>query len=175
MNVIDFTDSRKRTERAVSTTTKIPLLENVLTITLRTDAPAFLGICSDGLRSNTSIVGGEFHGPQFQGVVLPGGSDFFIENSGDVAHLNARFTLRTDLGELINVINKGVLILDETAQQEIQDGVWPVTAGHYECTCTPRFQVAMGPNDWLERSAFIGKIEYIYANETLLNIYRIKY
>ncbi|MFJ4143632.1 DUF3237 domain-containing protein [Pseudomonas sp. NPDC089734] len=173
MNIIDFADPRKKTTRAVSVM-RAPLLEKVLTITLRTDAATFLGICSDGLRSNTSILGGEFYGQQFQGVVLPGGSDFFVENSGDVAYLNARFTLRTDLGELINVINKGVLVLDEVGQREIQDGVWPVTKGHYECTCTPRFQVGIGPNDWLERSAFIGKIEYICANEVLINVYRIK-
>ncbi|KPC39556.1 Uncharacterized protein AC509_1527 [Pseudomonas amygdali pv. morsprunorum] len=35
-------------------------------------------------------------------------------------------------------------------------------------------QVSLGPNEWLEKSAFIGKTEYIQDNETLISFYRMK-
>jgi len=174
MNIIDFKKPRSTSNREVATI-KAPALQKVLTVILRTDAPTLMGICSDGLRSNSSILGGEFHGEDVRGSVLPGGSDLFVELSGELAFFNARFTLRTQLGELINVENRGVLLMDEIGQDQLQSGVWPITEGHYQCTCTPQFQVSLGPNDWLEKSAFIGKVEYVYPNETLINFYRIKF
>ncbi|WP_122588926.1 DUF3237 family protein, partial [Pseudomonas viridiflava] len=73
------------------------------------------------------------------------------------------------------VENKGVLVMDEVGQDQLQNGVWPISDGHYQCTCTPQFQVPLGPNDWLEKSVFIGKVDYLFYNEKVMNIYRIKY
>ncbi len=174
MNIIDFKKPCKPSVREVAIA-RAPLLEKVLSITLKTDAPTLMGICSDGLRSNSSIIGGEFEGENIRGSVLPGGSDFFVELSSELAYFNARFTLRTRMGELINVESKGVLVMDEVGQEQLQNGVWPISDGHYQCTCTPHFQVPLGPNDWLEKSAFIGKVEYLFYNEKVINIYRIKY
>jgi len=174
VNIIDFKKPRNPSVREVAIA-RAPLLEKVLSITLKTDAPTLMGICSDGLRSNSSIIGGEFEGESIRGSVLPGGSDFFVELSSELAFFNARFTLRTRTGELINVENKGVLVMDEVGQDQLQNGVWPISDGHYQCTCTPQFQVPLGPNDWLEKSAFIGKVDYLFYNEKVMNIYRIKY
>ncbi|MBA1228310.1 DUF3237 domain-containing protein [Pseudomonas viridiflava] len=174
MNIIDFKKPRNPSVRDVQGG-RAPLLEKVLTITLKTDAPTLMGICSDGLRSNSSILGGEFQGENIRGSVLSGGSDFFVELSSELAFFNARFTLRTRLGELINVESSGVLIMDEVGQDELQGGNWPISEGHYQCTCTPKFQVSLGPNDWLEKSVFIGTIEYLFFNEKVMNIYRIRH
>ncbi|CAM3400155.1 polyribonucleotide nucleotidyltransferase [Pseudomonas floridensis] len=174
MNIIDFKKPGSPSIRQVHSA-RAPALEKVLSITLKTDAPTLMGICSDGLRSNSSILGGEFQGQNIRGSVLPGGSDFFVELSSELAFFNARFTLRTRLGELINVESKGVLLMDEEGQSELQNGIWPISEGHYQCTCTPQFQVTLGPNDWLEKSVFIGKVEYLFFNEKIMNIYRIRY
>ncbi|QHF02773.1 DUF3237 family protein [Pseudomonas asturiensis] len=173
MNIIDFKKPRRPSVREARVS-KAPLLEKVLTVVLRTDVPTLMGICSDGLRSNRSILGGEFHGEGVRGCVLPGGSDSFVELSSELAFFNARFTLRTQLGELINVENQGTLLMDEVGQDQLQNGVWPIAEGHYQCTCTPKFQVSLGPNDWLEKSAFIGKVDYLHAHELVINFYRIK-
>ncbi|KAA8694664.1 Uncharacterized protein ALO80_03509 [Pseudomonas caricapapayae] len=172
MNIIDFKKPVKRSFRG--NTAAVPQLEKVLTVTLRTDAPVLLGICSDGLRSNSRILGGEFHGEYFSGSVLAGGSNMLVELSSELAFLDTRFTLITQLGELINIESRGVLLMDEVGQQELQNGIWPISEGHYQCTCTPRFQVSLGPNEWLEKSAFIGRFEYIQGNETLISFYRMK-
>ncbi|KPY26327.1 Uncharacterized protein ALO43_00487 [Pseudomonas tremae] len=172
MNIIDFKQPVKRSHR-VSTAT-VPVLEKVLTVILKTDVPVLMGICSDGLRSNSAILGGEFQGESFSGSVLSGGSNLLVEMSSELAVLDTRFTLRTQMGELINVENRGIMLLDEAGQQELQNGIWPISEGHYQCSCTPRFQVSLGPNEWLEKSAFIGKIEYLYAHEMLISFYRMK-
>ncbi|EKG31253.1 DUF3237 domain-containing protein [Pseudomonas avellanae] len=172
MNIIDFNKPVKRSFRG--NTAPAPVLEKVLTVILKTDVPVLMGICSDGLRSNSAILGGEFQAEYFSGSVLSGGGNVLVELSSELAFLETRFTLITQLGELINVECKGVLLMDEGGQQELQSGVWPISEGHYQCTCTPRFQVSLGPNDWLEKSAFIGKIEYIQRNETLISFYRMR-
>ncbi|RMM93062.1 hypothetical protein ALQ70_04435 [Pseudomonas savastanoi pv. glycinea] len=171
MNIIDFKKPVKRSFRG--NTAVVPQLEKVLTVILKTDVPVLMGICSDGLRSSR-ILGGEFHAEYFSGLVQAGGSSTQVELSSELAFLDTRFTLVTQLGELISVESQGVLLMDEVGQQELQNGVWPISDGHYQCTCTPRFKVSLGPNEWLEKSAFIGKTEYIQDNETLISFYRMK-
>ncbi|KPC28279.1 Uncharacterized protein ABJ99_3436 [Pseudomonas syringae pv. cilantro] len=173
MNIIDFKKPVKSSLRG--NTSAAPVLEKVLTVILKTDVPVLMGICNDGLRSNSLILGGEFRGEFISGTVLSGGSNSLVELSSELAFLDTRFTLITRLGELINVESRGVLCMDEAGQQELQNGIWPISEGHYQCTCTPRFQVSLGPNEWLEKSAFIGKIDHIHANETLISFYRMKF
>ncbi|KTB78349.1 DUF3237 family protein [Pseudomonas syringae] len=172
MNIIDF---KKPAKSALRGHPSAPVLEKVLTVVLKTDVPVLMGICSDGLRSNSMILGGEFRGEFISGSVLSGGSSSLVELSAELIFLDTRFTLITQLGELINVESRGVMLMDEAGQQELQNGIWPISEDHYQCTCTPRFQVSLGANEWLDKSAFIGKIEYIHANETLMSFYRMKF
>ncbi|AKF50756.1 DUF3237 domain-containing protein [Pseudomonas syringae pv. aptata] len=173
MTIIDFNKSVKRSFRGNTATA--PQLEKMLTVILKTDAPVLMGICSDGLRSNSTVLGGEFYGENFSGSVLSGGSNTLVELSSELAFLETRFTLVTQLGEMINVESRGALLVDEMGQHELQNGVWPISEGHYQCTCTPRFQVSLGPNEWLEKSAFIGRFEYLHGNEALISFYRMKF
>ncbi|RML24368.1 hypothetical protein APX70_07540, partial [Pseudomonas syringae pv. maculicola] len=52
--------------------------------------------------------------------MLSGGGNVLVELSSELAFLETRFTLITQLGELINVECKGVLLMDEEGQQELQ-------------------------------------------------------
>ncbi|MFH7359970.1 DUF3237 family protein, partial [Pseudomonas syringae pv. tagetis] len=76
----------------------------------------------DGLRSNSRILGAEFHGEYFSGSVLAGGSYMLVELSSELAFLDTRFTQITQLGELINIESRGVQMMDEGGQQELQNG-----------------------------------------------------
>ena len=69
------------------------------------DAPLDLGDVGKGRRRIVPISGGEFSGPVLRGTVLPGGADWQIMRSDGVAELEARYTLRTDDGALIDVRN----------------------------------------------------------------------
>ncbi len=85
MTIIDFNKSVKRSFRGNTATA--PQLEKMLTVILKTDAPVLMGICSDGLRSNSTVLGGEFYGENFSGSVLSGGSNTLVELSSELAFL----------------------------------------------------------------------------------------
>jgi hypothetical protein len=148
-------------------------LRKVLTLIVRIDKARLLGPCRDGLRSNNTILGGEFHGHDLRGEVLPGGADFFVERGDGIAHLSTRYSLLTDDGTLINLLNDGLLVLDATGQALLQDGCWPLPPQHYRCRCSPRFQVPRGRYEWLEQDLFIGHIEYLEADDLLINVYAL--
>lgn len=69
MNIIDFNKPVKRSFRG--NTAPAPQLEKVLTVILKTDVPVLMGICSDGLRSNSAILGGEFQAEYFSVRCFP--------------------------------------------------------------------------------------------------------
>ena len=77
---------------------------------LRVDlaAPLDFGQTPVGHRRVINIVGGTFSGDGFTGVVLPGGADWQIIRSDGVAMLDARYTLRTDDGALVQVTSQGL-------------------------------------------------------------------
>lgn len=77
---------------------------------LRVDlaAPLDLGHTPAGHRRVINIVGGEFSGERVSGVVLPGGADWQIIRPDGVAVLDARYTLRTDEGALVQVTSQGL-------------------------------------------------------------------
>jgi hypothetical protein len=118
---------------------------------------------------------GHFTGPQLKGTVLPGGVDCFLLRTDGGGDLDARYSLRTDDGVLINIHNVGLLTLSEQGRELEAQGVWPVPSSEYSCTCTPRFQVAAGPLAWLTQSAFIGLVQYPSATEVLIHCYRLPY
>lgn len=130
-----------------------------------------LGRCADGLRSNYRILGGRFEGPQLQGEVLPGGADFFLLRHDGVGDLDARYSLRSDQGELINIHNRGLLLLTERGKQLEADGIWPIPASEYRCTCTPVFQAA-GRLAWLTQDTFIGRVTYPGETRVVIDCYR---
>src|SRR5580704_8030129 len=85
-----------------------PLLEFVMEA-LVTVAPAVdIGATPRGERRIIPITGGMFEGPALRGHVVPGGADWQIVRSDGVTELEARYTLMTDAGGLIYVVNRGI-------------------------------------------------------------------
>lgn len=151
----------------------VPALEWVLTIRALIDAPQNMGASLHGERANYPIIGGEFIGLEVRGEVLPGGADFFAQRPDGVGDLDASYSLRTDRGELINIRNRGLLTLSEHGRQLDAQGIWPLPASDYHCTCAPRFQVPNGRLAWLNRSTFIGTVHYPVADQVVIHCYRI--
>lgn len=151
----------------------IPLLQPVMTITALIAEGEVLGRCVEGFRVNYSIIGGHFSGPLLQGDVLPGGADWFVLRQDGVGDLDARYVLRTQEGVLINIHNTGQLTMTARGRELEAQGIWPIPACEYSCSCTPRFQVAEGPLSWLTQHAFVGWVQYPSANEVLIQLYRL--
>ncbi|HEX8826495.1 MAG TPA: DUF3237 family protein, partial [Xanthobacteraceae bacterium] len=80
----------------------LPKLEFIFAADVTVKAPLELGDVGKGVRRVVPIKGGEFAGPDIRGEVLPG-ADWQILRTDGVAELEARYTLRTDDGALIQV------------------------------------------------------------------------
>jgi hypothetical protein len=82
-----------------------PRLELIFAAQVTVDPPLNFGDVGKGTRRIVPITGGEFSGPKIRGKVLPGGADWQILRGDGVSELEARYTLQTDDGALINVRN----------------------------------------------------------------------
>ena len=151
--------------------TALPSLptEWVLRLTVQCDAPQELGPAGTSTRVNFPIVGGRFEGPGLRGAVLPG-ADFYLQRADDVGVLDARYSLRTDDGVVINVHNRGLL------REEPVDGGTPVSTSElsaYTCHCLPVFDAPEGRYGWLNREVFAGVVAYPEPGQVVIDVHRL--
>jgi hypothetical protein len=121
-------------------------LRFVMELVVEIDPALEVGSTAHGFRRVIPITGGRFEGPGLRGVVLPGGADWNLRRSDDVAEVWARYTLQTDDGVLIAVTNAG---LSRGAHG---------TPERYART-SPSFEVSDERYAWLTRSLFVGTLE----------------
>ncbi len=109
-----------------------------------------------GVRKMLTIVGGDFEGPRLRGKVLAGGGDWPLIRPDKVGIVDARYTLQTDDGVFINIVNTGFRHGPEEviSHLESKQGV-PDPAAYYLRTYT-RFESPTGRYDWLNKHVFIG-------------------
>jgi len=74
-----------------------------------------VGVTPMGHRRVVNIQGGHFEGDLISGTVLPGGADWQWVRTDGTIDLDARYTLKTDAGELIQVTSQGL----RTASPEV--------------------------------------------------------
>jgi hypothetical protein len=82
-----------------------PRLEFIFAAHVTVGEPRDLGDIGKGRRRIVPITGGTFSGPEMRGIVLPGGADWQIIRGDGVAELEARYTLQSEDGALIEVCN----------------------------------------------------------------------
>src|SRR5690242_1859394 len=85
-----------------------PRLTFAMELRVLVNPPIEIGAGARGRRRIVPIRGGTFEGPRLRGAVLDGGADSQIVNDDGLAELDTRYTLRTDLGELIYIQNAGL-------------------------------------------------------------------
>jgi hypothetical protein len=122
----------------------IPGLELVMTLRVEISDSLDVGAVGAGVRRVIPITGGTFEGPAIRGTVLPGGADWNLTRPDGVAEIWARYTLRTDDGALIAIINAGLVV--------------PQPDGSRLVRTVPQFEVAAEQYGWLRRSVFIGTL-----------------
>lgn len=113
-----------------------------------------LGTTQHGNRRIIPITGGTFEGPGIKGTVVPGGADWQIIRPDAVAELEARYTLRTDDGALIYVVNKGYRHGPAAVMQRLAKGE-PVEPSEYYFRATPVFETSVTKYSWLTNHIFI--------------------
>ncbi len=134
-----------------------PVLQ--LHVTLSDNLP--VGLTDSGERAIVPITGGSFFGDGIRGEVMSGGADWQLIRADGVQEIVARYTIKTDDGEIIFVDNQGISHTDE-------DGI------RYRLTA-PKFHAPQGPYDWLNKNIFIGTITSVTEpRAVIIRIYRVE-
>jgi len=100
------------------------------------------------------ITGGTATGPRLCGEILPGGGDWYVDRDG-VAHLDARYVLRTDDGDLVDVRNRGFWRASPEVTARLDDGV-DVPENAYYYRTSPVFTTGAEGLRWLTETVFVG-------------------
>lgn len=114
-----------------------------------------LGRTPLGERRIVNIQGGSFGGERLAGRILPGGADWQIGRADGATDLDARYTLKTDGGALIQVRSQGIRhgppdVLARLAAGEAVD------SDTYYFRTALRFETGAADLDWLNRLIAIG-------------------
>ena len=108
-----------------------------------------------GERRVIDILGGTFSGERLAGRVRPGGADWQVIGADGTAHLDARYTLQTDSGALIQVRSQGLRHGPPEVLARIAAGE-PVEATEYYFRTALRFETSAPSLDWLNRILAVG-------------------
>jgi len=110
-------------------------------------------------RAAVYLLDGTVHGPQINGIVIPGsGGDFPWLRPDGVIDFDARYMLQTDDGANIYFQNRGYRwgTPDAMAKMARRE---PVADGDYYMRVAPKFEAPAGRYDWLNRHVFVGRAE----------------
>jgi len=124
--------------------------ELLFEISVNMEPPLVVGPTPNGDRRIRLISGGRFAGPKLQGDILPGGGDWLLLRPDGARSLDVRLTLRTEDGDLIYAISRGILDMSPEIYQRIAAGETIDPAEYYFRT-TPLFEAATEKLDWLNR------------------------
>ena len=130
-------------------------LDPVTEIHVRVGEAQVVGETPLGLRRIVPILGGHCAGPSLSAAVLPGGADWQLIRRDGVAEIEARYTLRTEDGALVSVLNRGLRHGPADVMARLAAGE-PVDAGLYYFRTVPQFETASEPHAWLTRTVFVG-------------------
>jgi hypothetical protein len=135
-----------------------PKLEFAFTATIALGIVQEVGITPHGKRRIIPIAGGTFEGPSIKGTVEPGGADWQIVRTDNVAELDAQYTLKTDDGVFIYIKNKGYRHGSAEVLQRLAKGE-AVDPKEYYFRTVPVFEVASEKYDYLNKYVYIATAE----------------
>ena len=130
-----------------------------------------LGATQHGNRRIIPITGGTFDGPSIKGTIVPGGADWQIIRGDGVAELEARYTLRTDDGALVYVVNRGYRHGPPEVMQRLAKGEH-VDPKEYYFRATPTFETSAQKYNWLNKYVFVAAGER-KPNSVIIDFYKI--
>ncbi len=148
-----------------------PTLEFVMEAHVTIGSAMDLGVTPRGERRIIPITGGTFEGPGLRGSVVPGGADWQIIRPDGAAELEARYTLETDSGGLIYVVNRGLRHGPPDVVRALREGV-AVDKARYYFRTAPVFETAAPGLEWLMRAIFIGDAER-FSDHVAIRFWRV--
>ena len=132
-----------------------PRLEYFADLQVEVGTPQVLGQGPQGLRRVVPIVGGSAQGTGWTARVMPGGSDFQLILSDTLSHLDARYGLETDAGDLIYVQNRAVRAAPAEVMARLLRGE-PVDPASIYFRCSPSLETSSASLRWVNERIFVG-------------------
>lgn len=130
-----------------------------------------IGPTTAGFRKIVPIVGGSFEGERLSGEVLPGGADHQLVRSDGAVEVEARYTLRTTDGALIDVRNAGILRAPPDVLAELAQHTNPDPTRYYFRT-RPQFETSHAGYTWLTRIVSVAVAE-VRRPGVLVTVYAV--
>lgn len=132
-----------------------PELSFAFEIAVDVEPPLDLGHTQAGHRRIVPIATGVVSGPKLQGRVLPGGADWQILRPEGTADLDARYTIQSDDGALIYVINRGIRHGPAEVLARLNRGERVDPASYYFRSAA-NFETSAPQHAWLTRAVMVG-------------------
>ncbi len=148
-----------------------PSLRLLYTSSVVLGPPMVVGATPYGERRIIPIKGGAFAGPRLSGKVLPGGADWQVVRTDGIADLEAKYTLETDDGALIYVLNRGI----RSASKEVMDRLArgeKVHPSEYYFRTRPVFETGAPKYQWLHRLVAVATGERL-PHEVIITVYEV--
>jgi hypothetical protein len=103
-----------------------------------------------GERRVINILGGRVEGPRLTGTILPGGADWQLIRADGAAHIEARYTIRSDAGGEVLVSSEGIRHGPPEVLAALMRGDSVDPALYYFRTVM-RFETGEPKLDWMNR------------------------
>jgi len=132
-----------------------PRLDYFADLQVEVGTPQVLGQGPQGLRRVVPILGGSAQGQGWTARVLPGGSDFQLIVSDTLSHLDARYGLETDAGDLVYVQNRAVRAAPAEVMARLLRGE-PVDPASIYFRCSPSLETSSASLRWVNERIFVG-------------------
>jgi hypothetical protein len=148
-----------------------PSLQLLYTSLVEVDPPMLIGTAPYGQRRIIPIIGGTFAGPRLSGRILPGGADWQVIRADGIAELEARYTLETEDGALIYVLNRGIRCGSKEVMDRLAGGD-RVHPSEYYFRTSPLFETGAPKYQWLHRLVAVAAGERL-PGEVLITVYEV--
>jgi hypothetical protein len=148
-----------------------PELRFAFEIAVDVQAPLDLGQTQAGHRRIVAIAGGTVSGPKLTGRVLPGSADWQILRRDGAADLDARYTLQSEAGALIYVVNRGVRHGPAEVLARLNRGERVDPASYYFRT-SASFETSAPQYAWLTRAVVVGVGER-YPDKVVIRFWEV--
>lgn len=149
----------------------MPTLRLLYTSVVKVGTPIVIGNTPAGFRRVIPIVGGRFTGPRIQGRILPGGADWQIARFDGIIEVEARYTLETEQGQLIYVVNRGLRHGPPEVIERLNAGE-EVPPNAYYFRTAPIFEVADPSLAWLNTILAVASGER-HADHVVITAYEV--
>lgn len=148
-----------------------PSLRFLYTSSVKVGQPMVVGSTPYGERRIIPILGGTFAGPRLSGKILSGGADWQVIRTDGAAELEARYTLQTDDGVLIYVLNQGIRSGSKEVMARLAKGE-KVHPSEYYFRTRPVFETGAPKYQWLHNIIAVAMGERL-PDEVIITVYEV--